>query len=324
MNEKQIHLLYVEDDETAQATLKERVISRSLPYKIDGIKTVTGAIALIESNNYELILLECRLPDGTGLELLEKTKKTPAIFIASPGDEALAAEALKKGAYSYLIKNTDGIYPELLASIIEKVLYLAQLEQTHKKNQEQFSLLEAEVERMQDEIKASLLEDPLTGLATKRLMGIILGRSVAIAKRYGNALSFLMLNIDNFKKYNDTYGYPAGDRLLVVIGKILLEEIRDADFAAQDSSADADTDFAARYSAEEFFILLPDTNEAGACNIAERIRKTVKECVGVTISIGVLTYHKGIKNAEDVLNKLKQAMYQAKQKGRDRLEVSGE
>lgn len=324
MEEKRIHILHVEDNETARATLKELVASKDLPYDIAGVRTVAGAIELLGKNDYKVVLLAGRLPDGTGLDLLEKVKKLPVIFIAADGDAAMAAEAMKRGAYSYVTKTAQGIYPGMLDSVVEKVLYTVELEQAHKKTQEQFSMLTAEAERLQSEIKSYLLEDPVTGLATKRLMGIILERSVAIAKRYGSALSFLMLNIDNFKKYNDTYGYPAGDRLLAVIGKILLEEIRDADFASQDSSIEVDADFAARYSAEEFFILLPDTNQAGACNIAERIRKTVQECVGVTISIGVLTYHKGIKDTEDVLNKLEKALYQAKQKGRDRLEVSAE
>lgn len=324
MTEKRIHILHAEHDEAAQARLKEVVKSKGLPYDIKGVTTVSEAIELIEKNNYEIILLASRLPDGTGLDLVEKIKKPPAIFIAASGDEAMAAEAMKRGAYSYLIKNADGLYPELLTAVLEKALYTLQLEQEHKKNQEQFSIMKAEIVRMQDEIKSLLLQDPITGLANRRLMGIILGRSIAITKRYGGALSFLMLNIDYFKKYNETYGFPAGDRLLVVIGKLLLEEIRDADFAGRGTSEDSSVDFAARYSAEEFFILLPDTNQAGACNIAERIRKTVKECVGVTLSIGVLTYNKDIKNTEELLNKLNTALYQAKQNGRDRVELAAQ
>lgn len=324
MEEKRIHILHVEDNEAAQATLKELVASKGLPYDISWVKTVSGAIELLKKNDYELILLASILPDGTGLDLLEKVKKLPVIFISSNGDEAMAAEAMKRGAYSYLRKNADGIYPELLTSVVEKVLYTLQLEQEHIKDQEQFSVMNAEAMKMQHEITSLLLHDPLTGFANRRLMDIILGRSVSIAKRYSNDLSFLMINIDSFKKYNDTYGYSAGDRLLVVIGKILLEEIRDSDFAGRYISENSNTDFTARYSPEEFFILLPDTNQAGACNIAERIRKTVKECVGATLSIGVLTYHKGIKNTGDLLNKLTNALYLAKQKGRDRVEVSAE
>lgn len=324
MEEKRLHILHVEDDEAAQARLKEVVKSKGLLYDIHGVTTISGAIEFIEKNNYEIILIACRLPDGTGLDLLEKIKKSPTIFIAASGDEAMAAEAMKRGAYGYLAKNVEDLYQELFPAVVEKVLYTIQLEQEHKNDQGQISVMNAEVVRMQGEIKSLLLQDPITGLANRRLMSIVLGRSVAIAKRYGNALSFLMINIDYFKKYNDTYGFPAGDRLLVVIGKILLEEIRDSDFAARDSNEESNIDFAARYSAEEFFILLPDTNQAGANNIAERIRKTVKECVGVTLSIGVLTYNKDIKNTEEILKKVKLALYQAKLKGRDRVEVTAE
>lgn len=187
--------------------------------------------------------------------------------------------------------------------------------------EEQCSLLKDEVARLQAEVQALSLYDPVTGLAGRRLMDFLLGKSLAIAQRYGNALSLLRLDIDAFEQYNTTYSASAGDRLLVVLGKMLLEEIRNTDLAAHFNQDRADADLVVAARDGGFLILLHETNYSGACNIAERIRKTVKECVGVTLSIGGVTWHKGIKNTTALVEQADIALSQAKQKGGDRVEV---
>lgn len=162
--------------------------------------------------------------------------------------------------------------------------------------------------RLYEETKALSLSDPLTGLANRRLMNVILERNIAIANRFNNPLSAVMLDIDYFKKYNDKYGHTAGDKLLAKIAYHISKEVRE-------------TDLAVRYGGEEFFLILTDTDLTKASEIAERIRKNVEVNAGITVSLGISEYHKGMKEKETLINKADKALYQAKQKGRNRVEI---
>ncbi|MDP2167633.1 MAG: GGDEF domain-containing protein [Thermodesulfovibrionales bacterium] len=162
--------------------------------------------------------------------------------------------------------------------------------------------------RLYEDTKTLSLHDPLTGLANRRLMEINIEKSLAVSKRYGTPLSVIMLDIDFFKKYNDTYGHSSGDKLLAGIAGIILEAVRKSDFAV-------------RYGGEEFLILLPGTGAGEAQIAAQRIRTSVEEKTEVTISLGVSSYREGMSR-EDIIGRADNALYLAKQKGRNRVEVS--
>jgi|Deesub1362A_J573_1020465.scaffolds.fasta_scaffold00395_19 diguanylate cyclase (GGDEF)-like protein len=163
--------------------------------------------------------------------------------------------------------------------------------------------------RLYKKTKELSLHDPLTGLANRRLMYIELERSFAKAKRYETPLSVIMLDIDYFKKYNDTYGHAAGDKLLKDIAEIVQQSVRKADLVA-------------RYGGEEFFILLPETRLTEAYAAAERIRRAVERRTEVTISLGVSSYRQDMQIKEDLIKKADEALYQAKERGRNRVELS--
>ncbi|MBI5203934.1 MAG: diguanylate cyclase [Nitrospirae bacterium] len=162
--------------------------------------------------------------------------------------------------------------------------------------------------RLYEETKSLSLQDPLTGLANRRLMDIMTGRSFARAKKYGSRLSVIMIDIDHFKKYNDTYGYSAGDKLLADIAGIISGESSEADFVI-------------RYGGEEFLILFSEAEAAKAYEAAERIRKGVEAKTGVTVSLGVASYNKEMQTKEDLINRADTALYLAKQNGRNRVEM---
>ncbi|MBI5747172.1 MAG: diguanylate cyclase [Nitrospirae bacterium] len=164
--------------------------------------------------------------------------------------------------------------------------------------------------RMHETTKVLSLHDPLTGLANRRHMDIVLERQFVRTRRYGIPFSIAMLDIDYFKEYNDNYGHTAGDRLLVKIAQILLREVREMDLVV-------------RYGGEEFLILLADTEVLKPYEVCERIRKTVEEEMKtITVSIGVASYHQGIQNEEEIISMADAALYKAKQKGRNRVELT--
>lgn len=148
--------------------------------------------------------------------------------------------------------------------------------------------------------------DQMTGLPNRRFMEIKLNEVVTAAERYGRALSVAMLDIDFFKKYNDTMGHAAGDRILENVGALLRKEIREVDFVA-------------RYGGEEFLFILIETEQCGACIGLERIRRTIEQKAGVTVSIGVTSFRPGL-SVDQLLKESDDALYQAKANGRNRVE----
>ena len=156
--------------------------------------------------------------------------------------------------------------------------------------------------------------DALTGLYNRRKLDEILAQQIARYRRSESPFSVLMLDIDHFKPLNDLHGHLLGDEVLMRVAGILAHSIRNVDFAA-------------RYGGEEFVIVLIDTVGEGALETAERIRAKVAEThygtteprVAVTVSIGVTTCREVDATAESVLARADQALYQAKQAGRNRV-----
>jgi diguanylate cyclase (GGDEF)-like protein len=158
-------------------------------------------------------------------------------------------------------------------------------------------------------IEALSLKDPLTGIANRRMMDIMLDRLFLEAKRYGRNLSVIMADIDHFKRYNDAYGHQSGDRLLAGAAGILMKSVRDSDLVT-------------RYGGEEFLLILPETGVSEACISAERVRKRFEEKGEDTISMGVSTFHAGVEDKERLIKEADEALYRAKEGGRNRVEVA--
>jgi two-component system cell cycle response regulator len=159
-----------------------------------------------------------------------------------------------------------------------------------------------------EKTKSLSLHDPLTGLANRNLMNIELERNFIKSRRDAVPFSVLMMDLDYFKKYNDTYGHDAGDKLLVEFANILIRQCRK-------------TDLVARYGGEEFIIILPETNKNNAYEVSERIRIAVQNNTRITVSIGVVCYYKDLGEKEDIIREADAVLYQAKNRGRNRVEV---
>ncbi len=161
--------------------------------------------------------------------------------------------------------------------------------------------------------------DPLTKIANRRSYENRLVHEIASAKRNENSLAQLMIDIDYFKAYNDHYGHDLGDVTLRRVAESI------------DNSLPRKTDFSARFGGEEFVVLLPDTNERNAYNIAERIRLGIKalgikhedsEVINiVTVSIGIAFLSGESLNENDLLKNADAALYEAKRSGRNCCEI---
>ncbi|MGI8460476.1 MAG: diguanylate cyclase [Solirubrobacterales bacterium] len=161
------------------------------------------------------------------------------------------------------------------------------------------------------------ITDELTGLPNNRRFRNWIGNETARAQRFGHDLSLLMLDIDDFKKVNDTHGHLQGDEVLRVIGRVLLEESRGVDEPA-------------RYGGEEFAIGLPETNLEGAVEFAERVRERIADteiamvdgdgAIQLTMSVGAAAAPAGGADARTLIAASDQALYRAKRSGKNRTE----
>jgi diguanylate cyclase (GGDEF)-like protein len=168
--------------------------------------------------------------------------------------------------------------------------------------------------QLNEQLKQLAHTDESTGLFNKRRLFEQLGMEIARARRYGEVFSCLMLDIDDFKQVNDTYGHQAGDDVLRQVGALLRRSLRI-------------TDFIARYGGEEFTVILPRTNSAGAHRVAENLLSTFNShefavtdaLVHITVSIGITCCTSFDRlDAQQVIMRADDAMYRAKRMGKNR------
>jgi diguanylate cyclase (GGDEF)-like protein len=173
--------------------------------------------------------------------------------------------------------------------------------------------------RLFEETRQLAITDDLTRLANHRQFYLQLASEVRRAQRYGRSLSLLLLDLDHFKLYNDRYGHLAGDQALREMAEVLRRNARDVDMPA-------------RYGGEEFAIILPETDLERAVVQADRIRAAIASHAfrgmhsnpqgDLTVSIGVAALTPGLRRIEELVHGADQALYRAKSRGRNRVEMT--
>jgi len=164
------------------------------------------------------------------------------------------------------------------------------------------------------ELRKLAITDSLTGLLNRRYLNDRLEEELLRSHRHGRLLSLLMVDIDGFKGYNDTFGHPIGDKALKATAESILRSVRSVDIAS-------------RYGGDEFVIILPETGKTLAVSIAERLRSDVAELelppggLTLTISIGIASYPEDGEISELLLENVDKALYLAKNRGGNRIEV---
>jgi diguanylate cyclase (GGDEF)-like protein len=174
--------------------------------------------------------------------------------------------------------------------------------------------------KLQEALRHQAIRDPLTWLFNRRFMWETLERELHRMHRKRSCLAVIMLDVDHFKRFNDTFGHSAGDALLSSLGRILLAHVRKEDIAC-------------RYGGEEFTLILPETSLETACGRAEELRQLVhglhlehhgQSLGAITISLGVAVYPQHGEDPEALLQAADAALYEAKHAGRDRVVARSE
>jgi len=271
----------------------------------------------------DLILMDVAMPDIDGIEACRRIKETekfhdiPVIMVTAMDDGKLLDLAFETGAVDYITKPIEKV--ELLARV-NSALRLKKEMDGRKAREEDLLKLTEELEDANQKLLRLSFIDGLTGVANRRHFDKQLDEEIRRAIRHYEPLSLIMIDIDCFKDYNDTYGHLAGDDCL----KKTADKIKDI--------LRRPGDFAARYGGEEFALILPGTFEEGALAVAERLRSGVeslqiahsKSTAGsvVTISAGVASMlpHKEI-SPQNLIGAADKALYNAKKEGRNRVYI---
>lgn len=167
-----------------------------------------------------------------------------------------------------------------------------------------------ERENLVREFKRLVSTDGLTGIHNRMKVELLMTAEVLRSKRYGRLLSVLLIDVDHFKQVNDNYGHSIGDSVLRDVAAVLNDNIREADILG-------------RWGGEEFLIVAPETDTDGALRFGEKLREAVErhrfiKDIRITISIGVATLMEG-EWEDDMVRRADEAMYQAKESGRNRI-----
>jgi diguanylate cyclase (GGDEF)-like protein len=289
-------LLIVDDDKLNLMALAH-ILQQE--YIIHVASNGESAIKIAEEHAPDLILLDIIMPgmDGyqtfTALQNNEKTMHIPVIFITGLSTSSDEKNGLMLGAVDYISKPFDDMIVKLRVRHQIRIINQMRL------------------------IEYLSIMDQLTEIPNRRNFDNRLHIEWGRAIREAAPISLLMIDIDHFKIYNDTYGHPQGDTALRALARVLRESLK------------RETDFVARLGGEEFAVLVPNTSSDGALKIGRRIRKNIESsaipcvdgsCTQLTVSIGVNTHTPAHGSSlDEFIAKADQALYAAKNTGRNRV-----
>lgn len=319
-----MHILIADDTQTDRLILGEYVKK----FGYTPIYAINGQDAVVQFKRFrpDLLILDVEMPILNGYDAAKEIRVTchaeadwvPIIFLSSHIDDESIVRGIDSGGDDYLTK------PVSLIVLKAKIDAMRRIAMMHNKlidvgNQLRIANQNLLATNMM--LSDLSLTDPLTGAANRRAFEECIEREARSVLRRGTNLALLMIDIDNFKKYNDNNGHLLGDTCLRTVAKAMAHQLK------------RPTDVLARYGGEEFAVILPDTTLDGAKHLAEILRKTIedlrvedrgKDIQGlVTVSIGISCSEANVPfTTNSLVNTADTALYQAKHQGKNRVIVS--
>jgi diguanylate cyclase (GGDEF)-like protein len=314
-------ILIADDDRGVLAQLRAGLEETGYSFieASDGNQVLTA----MRTHHPDLLILDVEMPGMGGVEVCRIVKANqgtsgfgfvPVILMTSRRTGKV--EGLELGADDYLIKPFDMLE---VSARVKSMLRLKSLQDTLIAKNRELDRINKELEEKRLELLKLSRIDGLTGLVNRRHFDERLDAEFNRSVRYRSALSCFMLDIDHFKRVNDTWGHPFGDQVIKEVAAVARRALRDVDVLA-------------RYGGEELVALLPETSPAEALRAAERVREGVEAMrltcqsggestvVGCTVSIGVATFPSAqVNSATGLVHLADECLYQAKQQGRNQV-----
>ncbi len=286
-------ILVVDDEKGIRDSIQEAI--QEAGYTCWTEASGDKALGFLEKKRVDIIIADVRMPGVNGFELTKVVKEkydADVIIITGYGRDFQYEEAIEKGASEFIVK------PIRLRELIVRLRRVLR----------ERALL-AQQRQLENQLRELTITDDLTKLHNMRHFYVQLQLEMDRASRYENPLSLLLLDVDRFKQYNDTYGHLEGDKILMELGRVILACLRKSDTAY-------------RYGGDEFMVVLPQTLGKEARNVAERIRarfpaeysRREPDRIDTTLSIGVVS-HRPKEDLSELVKRADQAMYKAKKQG---------
>jgi len=297
---RNIRVLIVDDDLAVRNTMNEYI--QTAGYTSKAVSCAEEALELMGKDDFQVVITDIILPSMGGLELtktIREKKDSDVIVMTGYSGDYSYEEAINIGASDFVIK------PVRLEEL------LLRLRRVLKERE-----LTNERIRMMEKLQKLAVTDGLTKLYNSRSFYTQLETEVDRFNRYKHPLALLLLDLDHFKDYNDSYGHLEGDKVLVRFSQIIRSCLRTNDSAY-------------RYGGEEFTVILPETAGPEAKTVAQRIRAALEaerfypqdgREVQITISIGVTEYHSK-EELSTFIQRADKAMYMSKQNGRNKVSM---
>ena len=282
---------------TCLQQITDREVVLLQPSRIDDIQYA------LDKRRIDLVLIDSQMSRQSGMEWLAEISKrqlAPVIMLTALGTKEVATQALQEGAIGYLPKGS--LSSDKLNNAVNAAL------------DKWMRLQQAKADR--EDLERLATYDSLTGLYNRQAILAKLRESVNLANRYREDFSLTMLDIDHFRKVNESYGHVTGDDVLEKTAALIRGNIRDADIAG-------------RYGGEEFIIILPRVNLSSSWVAAERLRAIIEKTklkdsagntFGITVSQGLVAWER-TDNASSLVSRAEEALRKAKQKGRNRVQI---
>jgi diguanylate cyclase (GGDEF)-like protein len=290
-----LRLLLIEDSEDDANLILRELKDAGYDVLEERLASLAFLTAALERERWDLVIAEYKLPGFHGVTALalvrEHDDDVPFIFVSGTSGEDVAVAAMKAGAHDYIMKTN-------LRRLVPSV---------------EVELRDAATRRARKQADARLAHlayhDALTDLPNRLLLDDRLRQGIFSAERSKEPLSLLTIDLNGFKVINDTLGHPIGDRLLQEVARRLRLLLRDVDTVA-------------RVGGDEFALVLPRTDRAGAIRAAEKVLRELRRPVPMTDrvltvsgSIGIVSFPEHGKNRDELLQRADVAMYNAKRDG---------
>lgn len=293
-----VSLLVVDDDDVDRERIRRMLKASDLNVKLHEVSTAGDTYIAVGENNFDCIIVDYRLGNDDGLDVLTSIRKhlhkqCAVIMVTGLGDEEIAARALRLGANDYLVKSQ--LEPAKLIHAIGEAIHKAEL------NQKVHELAHF---------------DPLTGLVSRHLLIDRVQQVIARNKRSSKISALAFIDLDNFKPVNDQYGHDFGDEVLIEVASRLTKAVRG-------------TDTVSRLGGDEFVVLSCEMDSTESCEdlfqriilvLGVPIRLSNGCSVRVSASVGVALVDSSELDADALLRKADQAMYKAKNSGKNRFQ----
>jgi len=320
-------VLVVDDDDTSR--LIARASLEKAGFAVEEAVNGRDGVGTFERLSPALVLMDVMMPEMDGFAACAAIRdlpggdRAPILMMTALNDVDSIRKAYRAGATDFASKPINGTALGFrVGYLIRASRVLDDLHRAERRNQalvDMLRLKNVELEKLNEVLKEQATRDGLTGLYNHRFFQEALAREIFRSTRYGHPFSLIFLDVDSFKRYNDTHGHQRGDAVLRDIGQILAQRVRKSDIVA-------------RYGGEEFVVLLPEIHRDGAMKIAEALRETIADYpfpgretqpLGrITASFGVSGYPEDGEDSSSLLQRADGALYQGKKAGRNCVHVA--